>query len=132
MTESKRSFQQKVDTFFSAIYGDWGRIVAKNPKKVFFLSLTMFTLLSTGMFRYNRFENEQIMWTPEHNESIEGQQRAQEIFTDDSFFIRALYEVKQKDQANILTLNSFKEINQFNILLNKTEVDISDHQKMKY
>ena len=62
----------------------------------------MYLALASGITKYRRFQDEQIMWSPKNNPSIEAKKRSIEMFTDDGGFIGALFEVKNPMRENML------------------------------
>ena len=57
------------------MYGGWGEKLATHPCKIFWLSLLFFILLCGGMAKREAYENEQLVWTPKDNPSLEADGR---------------------------------------------------------
>jgi hypothetical protein len=84
--------------------------VARNPCKVFWFSLLGFILLSGGMAKRTEFEDESLIWTPAGNPSIIANERQMEMFPSKGGFIGVIFEVKDPESGNLLTLDAFKEV----------------------
>ena len=106
---STKTCQEKVETFFNTMFGAWAIIVARNPCKVFWLSILFFIICASGMAQSRPFENEQLVWTPAGNPSVKNQERGQEMFPSKGGFIGVMVEAKEGID-NILTVEAYKEI----------------------
>jgi hypothetical protein len=69
--KSSSSIQEKVEEFFNKVFGKWGILLANHPGKIFSGSVLFFILLSMGMAMRATYENENLIWTPEGNLSLE-------------------------------------------------------------
>lgn len=104
-----KNCQEKVESFFNNLFGSWATIVARNPCKVFWLSILVFIGFASGMGQARNFEDEQLVWTPKGNPSVKNRDRGQEMFPSKGGFIGIMIESKE-DYDSILTLNAFKEM----------------------
>lgn len=86
--------------------------MARNPCKIFWLALLVLLVFSSGMGNTKSFPDEEIVWTPNGNPSILARDRSRVMFPSSGGFIGALFEVKGSN-TNILTLNAFREIENF-------------------
>ena len=117
-----KSIQEKVESFLNDVFGKWGLIVARNPCKVFWISILCFLALSGGMAMRRTYEDESIIWTPAGNPSLLAAERQKEMFPSKGGFIGIIFEVKDAE-ASILTLDAFKEIKEFRDEFFKVEHD---------
>lgn len=108
-------------------FGNWGLTVARNTKKVFWLSLLWFCLLATGILKQSGFANEEIMWTPRNNTSIQSSQRSKEMFETHGEDVKALFETKEGlADRNILTTECFREMKEFQDSLVSLQTNVGD------
>lgn len=110
---STKTLQEKLETFLNDIYGWWGITVARNPCKVFWISLLVFIGLSGGMAMRTEFEDESLTWTPAGNPSLLADVRQKEMFPTKGGFIGVIFEVKDPESGNLLTLDAFQEVQKF-------------------
>jgi hypothetical protein len=99
-----------LESFLNDIFGWWGLTVARNPCKVFWLSLLGFILLSGGFAKRTVYEDESLIWTPAGNPSLQANERQIEMFPSKGGFIGVIFEVKNPDSGDLLTLDAFKEV----------------------
>jgi hypothetical protein len=70
--------------------------------------------MSAGLTQKEEFTNGQEIWSPIDNPSTLANRRQQEMFPSMSGFIGLLFEVGDPEtQDNIITVDSFREINTF-------------------
>jgi hypothetical protein len=53
-----KTLQEKIETSLNDFFGNWGLKVARNPCRVFWLSLLVFLVLCGGMSKQAGFEDE--------------------------------------------------------------------------
>ena len=127
---TKKSCQERVDHFFAKAFNRWGLYVAGNPCKVFWLSMLLLIVLSSGMSSRASFPAEQLAWTPEGNPSVVAGARAAEMFPATGGFIGVVAEAKE-GVDNVLTLEAFREIDRFDRLMKDLKVD-TDGREITY
>ena len=110
---STKNLQEKLETLLNDIFGAWGITVATHPCKVFWFSLLGFILLSGGMAMREEFEDESLIWTPAGNPSLIADERQKEMFPSKGGFIGAIFEVKDLQKGDLISLEAFKEIEKF-------------------
>ena len=110
--DEKLTLSEKLDRFFNTLFAKWGLTVARNPCKIFWISLLVLLMFASGMGSPKKFPDEEIVWTPAGNPSILARDRSRVMFPSSGGFIGALFEVKGST-SNIITLNAFKEMEKF-------------------
>lgn len=110
-----------MDHFFANLFSKWGVIVATNPKKVFWLSISFLVLMSLGMRKQEGFENERIAWTPAGTPSLEAGSRSAEMFPETGGIIGVLAEAKD-GVDNIITLDGMRDIERFERMMKEITV----------
>ena len=103
-------FQEKLDLLLATAFNKWGIILARNPCKIFWISLFLMLGLSSGLMQYKRFDDDILIWTPKNNPSVQAFNKSQALFSQDGGYIGVIAEVKG-DSENVITLNAFKEMN---------------------
>jgi len=59
------------------------------------------------------FEDESLIWTPAGNPSLIADERQKEMFPSKGGFIGAIFEVKDLENGDLVSLEAFKEIEKF-------------------
>lgn len=115
------TIQEKVEEFFNQVFGKWGILLANHPGKVFTASVCFFILLSMGMAMRTTYEDENLIWTPDGNLSLESKNKGDKLFPSKGGFISMIAEVKDpsKDDS-IITLGALNEIKQYVDRMEKT------------
>ena len=76
---------------------------------MFCVSLAVFVLLCTGMGQAETYEDEQVIWTPNGNQSLKNKDRGDALFqTDEVERIVSLIAVSKSD--SLLTVDAYKEM----------------------
>jgi len=94
----------------------WGRVVARNPAKVF-IGSGLFALLCCGGFAMLKSETEDL-WTPMGAPVLKDREVYTEMFGS-GFRIHTIFFKDKKGKSNVLTLDHFKEVYRFDTELRR-------------
>ena len=96
----------------------WGRLVARNPGKVFICSL-LFALACFGGFGMLRQETEtENLWTPIGAQAVKDKDVYSEMFGS-GFRIHTMFFKDKNTGGNVLTLDHFREVYEFDTKLRR-------------
>jgi hypothetical protein len=124
---AKIKFDQKVDAFFNKTFSSWGGKVARNPCKVFWLSILAFIFIASGMSRSEAFPDQQVSWTPKGNPSIVARDREAEMFPASGGIIGVLFEVKDGVDS-LLSVTAFVEMQAFAQGVNELKAYVGENK----
>lgn len=100
------------------MFSGWADIVARRTCLVFWISLLVFILFSTGMSQSTLYEDENVIWTPSGNPTLKAQDKSKALFVKEEKYraVSIIWEIKG-DATNILNVEALKEMKQFEDLM---------------
>jgi len=110
------------------MFEKWGKTLTAHPCKIFWGSILFFILLSMGMAMQEGYENEQLIWTPADNGSLNSSNKASRLFPSKGGFVSFIAEVKDPsvDGSSVITMAALKEIENFIEKMNNASAKINE------
>jgi len=85
---------------------------------VFAVSLIFFFLLSLGQANMTIYEDENIIWTPAGNPTLQSKEKADELFPAEEVFRTISLILEAPEGKSVITIETLKELEVFEEVLN--------------
>ena len=99
---------------------------------MFIISISVFLLLSTGLYQMEEFEDQSVVWTPKGNPSVLNFNRSQEMFPVREGSIDLLA-ISKNSNKNLISKKAFEELLMFHRHLFEVEfVNPDDKSSLRF